>query len=84
MLRTLQPINHPETFARNFLLFDPTSTAALLTQIWKGMLRIAHPAHSPAHSQHLRSRQLSGFPLQSCSSHPEMALTTWVSVFLFQ
>lgn len=69
MLRTLQPINHPETFARNFLLLDPTSSAALLTQIWEGMLRIAlacpssvYPAHSPIHSQPLGSRELPGFP----------------------
>ena len=80
MLCTPQPINHPETFARNFLLLDPTSSAARLTQTWGGMLRIAlacpssiYPAQSSVHSQPLGSRELSGFPLRSCSSHPEMA-----------
>lgn len=77
MLLTLHPINHPETFARNVLLLGPTSSAALLTRTWEGCLELQTPVHLPFAPPILLSAASpwgrSGFPLQPCSRHPEMA-----------
>lgn len=78
MLLTLQPINHPETFARNFLLLDPTPlSCAANSDLGRECLDLHTPVNLPFTPPILLSTASpwgrSGFPLQPCSSHPEMA-----------